>query len=237
MKKLVVLGLAAVMALGAPFSVCAAEEETTVEHPSGLKIGCAVQTMSNQVWAQQMEEITKDAKEDGNEVTVVECKENANTQIDQIENFITSGMDVIIVQPVDPDAIEEVCKEALDSDIEVVCWDEKMENSSFNWVIENYDLGVEIGTQAADFINEKFGDKGCEVVVLGYPQTPILLENEDKQIRLVPVEGPEKNDKKGDSLKEQIDYESDEASEEEQQLQEDRISMVKQFVRRRMDYT
>ena len=60
MKKLVVLGLAAVMALGAPFSVCAAEEETTVEHPSGLKIGCAVQTMSNQVWAQQMEEITKD---------------------------------------------------------------------------------------------------------------------------------------------------------------------------------
>ena len=171
MKKLVVLGLAAVMALGAPFSVCAAEEETTVEHPSGLKIGCAVQTMSNQVWAQQMEEITKDAKEDGNEVTVVECKENANTQIDQIENFITSGMDVIIVQPVDPDAI--------DSDIEVVCWDEKMENSSFNWVIENYDLGVEIGTQAADFINEKFGDKGCEVVVLGYPQTPILLEREN----------------------------------------------------------
>ena len=33
-------------------------------------------------------------------------------------------------------------------------------------------------------------------------ETPILLENEDKQIRLVPVEGPEKNDKKGDSLKE-----------------------------------
>ena len=63
------------------------------------------------------------------------------------------------------------------------------------------------------------------------------MENEDKQIRLVPDEGPEKNDKKGDSLKEQIDYESDEASEEEQQLQENRISMVKQFVRRRMDYT
>ena len=93
MKKLVVLGLAAVMALGAPFSVCAAEEETTVEHPSGLKIGCAVQTMSNQVWAQQMEEITKDAKEDGNEVTVVECKENANTQIAKIK------MTVLMIPP------------------------------------------------------------------------------------------------------------------------------------------
>lgn len=41
MKKLVVLGLAAVMALGAPFTVCAAEEEKAVENPSGLKIGCA----------------------------------------------------------------------------------------------------------------------------------------------------------------------------------------------------
>ena len=55
------------------------------------------------------------------------------------------------------------------------------------------------------------------------------MENEDKQIRLVPVEGPEKNDKKGDSLKEQIDYESDEASEEEQQLQEDRCCRSIQF--------
>ena len=69
-------------------------------------------------------------------------------------------MDVIIVQPVDPDAIEEVCKEALDSDIEVVCWDEKMENSSFNWVIENYDLGVEIGTQAADSVGKRKRNSG-----------------------------------------------------------------------------
>ena len=88
-------------------------------------------------------------------------------------------MDVIIVQPVDPEAIEEVCGNALDEGITVVCWDEEMENSSFNWVIENYDLGVEIGTQAANWINEKFGDEGCEVAVLGYPQTPILLEREN----------------------------------------------------------
>ncbi|MDD2958843.1 MAG: sugar ABC transporter substrate-binding protein [Lachnospiraceae bacterium] len=174
MKKRLVAGMAVLAALSMASAAGAA-----TEHPSGLKIGCAVQTMSNQVWAQQMEEITKDAKEDGNEVTVVDCQENANTQISQLENFITSEMDVIIVQPVDAEAIEEVCKEALDAGIEVMCWDEDMENSSFNWVIKNYDLGVAIGTQAAEFINEKFGDEGCEVVVLGYPQTPILLEREN----------------------------------------------------------
>ena len=173
-RKMMVLGMAAIAAMGMAVSANA-ESET----PTGLKIGCAVQTMSNQIWAQQMEAITNKANEDGNEVTVVDCNENANTQINQLENFITAKMDVIIVQPVDPDAIEEVCGEAIEAGIEVVCWDEKMENSSFNWVIENYDLGKAIGTSAAEFINDKFGEDGCEVVVLGYPQTPILLEREN----------------------------------------------------------
>lgn len=155
------------------------EKSTDAGSKGGYKIGVAVQTLSNQVWAQQMDAIQKAGKVDGNDVTVVDCKENANTQIDQLENFITSKCDIIIVNPVDADAIEDVCKRARDAGIKVVSWDEEMENSDFNWVIENYDLGAAIGKQAAEFINEKFGDKGCEVVVLGYPQTPILLEREN----------------------------------------------------------
>lgn len=160
-------------------SATGAAQESNKDTKSGLKIGAAIQTMSNQVWAQQMEAITKACKEDGNEFTVVDCKENSNTQIDQLENFITSKMDVIIVQPVDPAAIEAVCGEALAAGIKVVCWDEEMENSTFNWVIQNYDLGCAIGEQASAFIKDKFGDEECEVVVLGYPQTPILLQREN----------------------------------------------------------
>lgn len=146
---------------------------------TNLKIGFSVQTLSNQVWAQEAAQIEKDAEADGNEVTVVDCNENANTQISQIENFISSGVDAIIVNPVDPEAIEEVCKEAREAGIMVMSWDEEMVNSDINWLINNYDLGCEIGTEAADWINERFGDEGCEVVVLGYPQTPILKQRED----------------------------------------------------------
>lgn len=157
----------------------AASSDAGAKDGDGLKIGLAVQSLSNQVWAQQADEITARAKADGNSVTVVDCKENANTQMDQLENFISAGTDVIIVQPQDPDAIEEICRQAREEGIAVICWDEEMENSDINWVIENYDLGYEIGTQAAEWINDKFGDKGCEVAVLGYPQTPILLEREN----------------------------------------------------------
>ena len=136
-KKLVATLMTAAMVAGTMGVTAMAEEESAT---TGLQIGFAVQTLSNQIWAQQASQIEARAEADGNTVTTVDCQENANTQIDQIENFITSGMDVIIVQPVDPEAIEEVCGNALDEGITVVCWDEEMENSSFNWVIENYDL-------------------------------------------------------------------------------------------------
>lgn len=145
----------------------------------GIKLGLAIQTLGNQVWAQQMDAIQRLAEKDGNSVVVVESRENANTQIDQIENFITSGCDVIVVNPVDPDAIESVCQKAREAGIKVIAWDEEMENTDVNWIIKNYDLGYAIGEQAAEFINEKFGDGKCEVAVLGYPQTPILLEREN----------------------------------------------------------
>lgn len=181
-----------------------AETTTTAEAPAeeapaegesaagagGLKIGLAIQTLGNQVWAQQMDAIQKAASEDGNEATVVECNENANTQMNQLENFITSGCDIIIVNPVDPDAIESVCAQAREAGIIVIAWDEEMENTDINWIIKNYDLGAVIGEQAAEFINEKFPDGKCEVAVLGYPQTPILLEREngilDKIAELAP---------------------------------------------------
>lgn len=173
----------------APAEEAPAEGESAAD-AGGLKIGLAIQTLGNQVWAQQMDAIQKAASEDGNEATVVECNENANTQMNQLENFITSGCDIIIVNPVDPDAIESVCAQAREAGIIVIAWDEEMENTDINWIIKNYDLGAVIGEQAAEFINEKFPDGKCEVAVLGYPQTPILLEREngilDKIAELAP---------------------------------------------------
>ena len=65
--------------------------------------------------------------ENGYEATIVGCEENASTQISQIENFITSGCDMIMVHPHDADAVEASCKNALDAGIKVMCWDNEME--------------------------------------------------------------------------------------------------------------
>ena len=169
--------IATLVAVGLMGGLMAGSMMASAEEP--LKIGITIQTLSNQTWAQQMARIQENADKDGVEVTIVDCEENANTQLDQIENYITAGCDVIMINPVDPDAVEDVCAKAREAGIKVVCWDNEMENTDVNWVIENYDLGCVIGEQAAAFINEKFEDGKCEVAVLGYPQTPILLEREN----------------------------------------------------------
>ena len=80
--------------------------------------------------------------------------------------------------PSDPDAIENVCKEAQDKGISVMCWDNLMTNSDLNWVIDNVDLGYMVAEEAGKFIEEHYGEEEVEVAVLGYPQTEVLLERE-----------------------------------------------------------
>lgn len=145
----------------------------------GLKIGVTVQSLSNQVWAGACSTMQELAKKSGNELTYMSCDDNSSKQIEQIENYISSGCDVIMVNPSDPNAIETVCASAQDAGIKVMCWDNEMEHTDLNWIIDNEALGYMIGEQASLFIKEKFSDGVCDVAVLNYPQTKILLEREN----------------------------------------------------------
>ena len=143
----------------------------------GKKIGITIQNYENAYWAGVMSKLEQILKDEGYDATIVGCEENSAKQIEQIENFITSGCDLIMVHPNDADAVEEVCGRALDEGIKVMCWDNPMENTTANWVLDNTELGKEIGKTAAAFINEHYtADKPAEVCVIGKPSTKVLLE-------------------------------------------------------------
>ena len=73
-----------------------------------------------------------------------------------------------------------ICSEAMEADIKVMCWDDPMENTTANWVLDNTDLGREIGRTASEFINEHYTkDEKAQVTVIGYPSTKVLLERAD----------------------------------------------------------
>lgn len=146
----------------------------------GKKIGITIQNYENAYWAGVMSKLENILKEEGYDATIVGCEENSAKQIEQIENFITSGCDLIMVHPNDADAVEEVCGRALDEGIKVMCWDNPMENTTANWVLDNTELGKEIGKTAADFINEHYtADNKAQVCVMGKPDTQVLLERQN----------------------------------------------------------
>ena len=155
-------------------------DETDFSVLEGKKLGITIQSLQNAYWAGVMTALQEFLDEQGAEATIVACDDSSATQIGQIENFISAGCDLIMVHPSDAAAVEDVCAEARDAGIKVMCWDDPMENTDANWILNNHNLGVAIGEMAGEFINEKYAeDNQAEVIVIGYPQTKILLEREE----------------------------------------------------------
>lgn len=154
---------------------CGGSGDGASDKDAKVKIGMTVQSLSNPTWAGYCQAIEKEVKAQGGSINYVACESNAGKQITQIENFIASRMDVIIVHPADPAGVEFALKQARDAGIKVIAWDDNLENADLAWLIDNHELGYTIGTHAAKWINEKLGGE-TEVAILNYPQLPILLE-------------------------------------------------------------
>ncbi|MEI8201108.1 MAG: sugar ABC transporter substrate-binding protein [Eubacteriales bacterium] len=188
-KKLFALILSIVMAVTVLAGCAGTTTTTTTKAADGattaagattavkgtLKVGMAVQDLSNPVWAAICTNLEGQVKGAGGEFNYVSCESNITKQIQQVENFVSSGINILVVQPADPAGIESSLKAARDAGIKVISWDDKLENCDIAYVINNYDLGYMIGEQAAKWINEKCSGT-AEVAVLDYPQLPILLE-------------------------------------------------------------
>lgn len=144
-----------------------------------FNVGITIQSLENSYWAGVFGEVETLLKAKGWKYSILACNDNSATQIQQIENFITNKVDLIMVHPSDPNAIEDYLKKAREAGIKVMCWDDRMTNTDLNWVLDNTKLGYTIGSAAADFINANYSaTKQAEVAVMNYPQTPILKERE-----------------------------------------------------------
>ena len=171
-----VIVMMAVMLAGCGETQTPDEEETE----EVVKIGITVQSLENDYWKGVMAKLEEIIEEAGWEHSIVDCGDNASTQIDQIQGFMDEEYDLIMVHPSNAASVEKICGEAVMSGIKVMCWDDPMENSTANWVLDNTELGMEIGQAAAEFINRHYSAEfPAKVVVIGYPTTTVLLEREN----------------------------------------------------------
>ena len=122
MKKLLALVLAAVMAIS---MVACGGSESTESDVTTYKVGVAIYQFDDNFMTLYREELvnyfaTKNTDTVKYEVTLVDGKNDMATQTDQIRNFITQGMDLIICNLVQTSSADTIIDEVVAADIPLV---------------------------------------------------------------------------------------------------------------------
>jgi ribose transport system substrate-binding protein len=143
-----------------------------------FKIGYTVQDLSNPFWSGALEAIQKQCDNRGWQITAVDCGADSGKQLTQIENFITSGVDVIIVQPADPNSLEDVSAKAHAKGIKMMAQGISFPQADTNYVNDNFLAGKMVGQWAGKFINERYGEGAA--IECAYFSWPYIKEFIDR---------------------------------------------------------
>ena len=124
-KKLFVILLSAVMLLtGCDSGVEeSGEPQKDVEATDDIQIGIAFDSFLIERWERDRDIFVSRARELGATVNVQNANGDVEQQKTQIEYFIKKGMDVIVIIPIDPEAIVDTVKKAQDAGIKVIAYD------------------------------------------------------------------------------------------------------------------
>lgn len=132
--------------------------------------------LGNLTWAELADAAKAHGKDLGISVTVQNSNDNATTQVSQIENFIQSGVDAIIVAAVESNSVEDVCKKAQEEGIKVIAYTQVIENSDAQYLVDAYNTGYACGEEAAKWINDNYGDKEIEWALQDLPKYPEIID-------------------------------------------------------------
>ena len=119
-----------------------AQPEEKVE--KAVQIGLAVDSFMIERWQREKDVFVAKAKELGAEVNVQNANADIAEQIAQREYIIQKKMDVIVVTPIDADALTEVIKRARREGIKVIAYDRLIRNAGVDLYIscDNEQVGA-----------------------------------------------------------------------------------------------
>lgn len=169
-------------------SVPAAASEA--EQEGGYKIGLCLSEMTNALFADIQKILDEKAKSEGNELIVRDAHSDANNLIQAIEDFISAGCDMIIIQNFAGDAATNVLQQARDAGICICSWDYALEEAHFSIINDETELGKTIGRAAGEWITENLDGK-AEVAICNYPALSFLVVREEGIVEGLKEAAPE----------------------------------------------
>ncbi len=151
MKKILAVVLSTVMALG--LVGCGEKGGTSAGGDGKTLIGVAMPTQAAQRWNQDGDNIKKQLEEKGYQVELQYANDDVNTQVQQLENMITRGVEVLVIASIDGSALTDVLNKANEQDIKVIAYDRlirESEHVSYYATFDNYKVGQMQGQYLVD---------------------------------------------------------------------------------------
>jgi ribose transport system substrate-binding protein len=159
MRKLIVLALSLMLVIG--LSAGAAAQD--------VKLGLAVSTLNNPFFVDLKDGAESMAEEMGVEILTVDAQDDAASQLSSVEDLLIKQIDVLIVNPVNGNAVVSAITAANDAGVPVITVDRGAEGGDVVSHIASDNVAG--GEMAGDFIAEQLGEEGKVVELQGIPGT------------------------------------------------------------------
>jgi ribose transport system permease protein len=138
------------------------------------KVGLSLSTLNNPFFVQIKSGAQQEAKKLGVDLTVTDAQNDASQQANQLQNFTSSGLGSIIVNPVDSDAAGPAVRSANKAGIPVVGVDRGVNKADTAALVASDNIaGGKLGAKA---MAEKLGGKGKIVILQGLAGTSASRE-------------------------------------------------------------
>ena len=153
--------IVAALTLSASLTACNRDSE------GGDKVLLALSTQTNPFFVQLRDGAQAKADELGVELEIQDASDDAATQVNQLNNAATTGADVVIVNPVDSDAVTPAVTQLNNANIPVVAVDRGVNGADVASFISSDNVAG--GRQAAEEVAKAVEDEGSVLVLQGTP--------------------------------------------------------------------
>ena len=166
MKRILALLLSLVMAFSLVGCriVIDGEEGSKKANAANGSIGLSVSTQNNPFFVTLADGAKKAANDAGVDITVADAGDDATKQVSDIEDLVSAGVSVLIVNPVDSDAVTGAVEAAMAKGVKVISVDRAVNGVEIDCQIASDNVaGAELATQyIVDTLGE--GVKVAELV-------------------------------------------------------------------------
>ncbi len=141
----------------------------TVFSAAKLKMGVTIEDFNDVFMRYALDQLTDEAQKSNVDVIAADGKRDPNEQIKQVENFITRGVDAILIHVIDQTIAPRISKLCLDAKIPLVYFNRKPEDSALaaGKVVAVASPEEVAGSLEAEFVAKKLGGKGSVAILMG----------------------------------------------------------------------